>query len=199
MKNPELSTAEKITLMKPIMGSAKVAERAVAYLATKSRVPDVETIVSEMNVPKSTAAKIRSAALLAACYLIGTTTVKVSSPKSAVDMVPELKYMENEHLVVLTMTGNYEVLGRHFLTVGSYNRTIVDPKDVYTAALKDGASRVIVFHNHPASSLEPSPDDLDFTGRLSRAGRALGITLSDSIIVTKTGFTSIYTEYPETF
>ena len=199
MKNPELTIAEKVNLLKPILGSAKVAERAVAYLASKSRVPEVDTIADEMNVPKTTAAKVRSAALLSACYLVATNAVKVSSAKSAVDMVPELKYMENEHLVVLTMTGNYEVLGKHFLTVGSYNRTIVDPKDVYSAALKDGAAKVIVFHNHPASSLVPSPEDLDFTGRLSRAGRALGITLSDSIIVTKTGFTSIYTEYPETF
>lgn len=199
MKNPVHTTSEKVTLLKSIMGSIKMAEKAVNYLATKSRVPEVDVIAAEMKVPKTTAAKVHSVALLSGCYMMSTDTAKVGSAKAAADMVPELKFLENEHLAVLTMTSNMEVLGKHFLTIGSSNRTIVDPKDVYTAALKDGASKVIVFHNHPGNSLEPSQEDLDFTARLSSAGRALGITLSDSIIVTKTGFTSIYNLYPETF
>jgi DNA repair protein radC len=48
-----------------------------------------------------------------------------------------------------------------------------------------------VAHNHPSGSLEASQADKDVTNRLAEAGKLLGITLNDHIIVTKTDFVSI--------
>ncbi len=194
-----MTEKEKIELLKPIMGSAKMATRAVEFLAGKVYVPSVEEISQEMRVPLRTAAKVRSSALLSGSYMMSAKSMRISSPAVAAAMVPELRFMLKEHLFVITMTGSYEVIGKHDISVGSTNRTIVDPKDVYSVALADRASKVIVFHNHPGNSLEPSPEDLKFTNRLANAGRVLGITLSDSIIVARSGFLSIYTTHPEAF
>ena len=55
----------------------------------------------------------------------------------------------------------------------------------------DGANRLIVAHNHPSGSLEISQADRDVTNRLAEAGKLLGITLIDHIVVTKSKYRSI--------
>lgn len=194
-----MTEKEKIELLKPIMGSAKMSARALEYLSRQVKLPEVGTIAEDMGVSDKVAAKVRSVALLASCYLLSTNTAKITSSSAAVELVPELKCMDKEHLVVITMTPNYEMLGKHVLTIGSSNRTIVDPRDIYGKAYHDGATCVVVFHNHPSGNLTPSREDIFFTTRLSMTGRDLGIKLCDSIIVAKTGFTSLRHYYPEIF
>ncbi|MBI5015064.1 MAG: hypothetical protein HZB55_06180 [Deltaproteobacteria bacterium] len=54
----------------------------------------------------------------------------------------------------------------------------------------DRASGVIVAHNHPAGSLEPSPADVEATGQLRRAGEFVGIHLLDHIIFNRSAYFS---------
>ncbi len=56
--------------------------------------------------------------------------------------------------------------------------------------MKHLACQIIVAHNHPSGSLEPSKDDLDITKRFVEAGKILSIEVVDYIIVTKTRFFS---------
>jgi DNA repair protein RadC len=45
-------------------------------------------------------------------------------------------------------------------------------------------------HNHPSGCLEPSPEDLEFTAAVKRAGELMGIELYDHLVVAGDGFTS---------
>jgi DNA repair protein RadC len=54
----------------------------------------------------------------------------------------------------------------------------------------DRASAVIIAHNHPAGSLEPSPADIETTRQLKAAVGIVGITLLDHIIFNRTDYFS---------
>jgi DNA repair protein RadC len=65
------------------------------------------------------------------------------------------------------------------------NASIVHPRDVFAPALEHNATAVIVAHNHPSGSPDPSPEDFDVTGRLKEAAKLMGISFINHIIVTK--------------
>ena len=69
----------------------------------------------------------------------------------------------------------------HF--VGGLDRTSVEPRAVLKEALRLGATAVVVFHNHPSGDPEPSPEDVAFTRRLSRAASAVGVDLVDHLVL----------------
>ena len=69
--------------------------------------------------------------------------------------------------------------------------SLVHPREVFADAIADRAASIIVAHNHPSGSLEASQADKDVTSRLAEAGKLLGITLNDHIIVTKTDYKSL--------
>jgi DNA repair protein RadC len=54
---------------------------------------------------------------------------------------------------------------------------------VFALALKTGASAIILSHNHPSGSTQPSYQDIDITKRVYEAGKLLGLPLLDHIII----------------
>lgn len=48
-----------------------------------------------------------------------------------------------------------------------------------------------MMHNHPSGSPEPSRADIQITHRIAEAGRLLGITVHDHVIVARTGHVSL--------
>lgn len=66
---------------------------------------------------------------------------------------------------------------------GSVDQTSVYPRKVMEAALRRGASNLVVAHNHPTGSPRPSPQDLTLTEALVQSARPLGIELLDHLIV----------------
>lgn len=72
------------------------------------------------------------------------------------------------------------------VSLGHETETVtVDPAEVYREALKAGASKIIVAHNHPSSDLTPSKADIDTTARLREAGNLLDVPLLDHLILGK--------------
>ena len=62
---------------------------------------------------------------------------------------------------------------------------------MFADAIADRAAAVILAHNHPSGSLEPSEEDLRLTRQLVEAGKILGIDVLDHIIVAKRGYVSL--------
>jgi DNA repair protein RadC len=56
--------------------------------------------------------------------------------------------------------------------------------------LELNAAALILVHNHPSGDPTPSAADIDMTGQIDRAARALGITLHDHLIIGKSCETS---------
>ena len=72
---------------------------------------------------------------------------------------------------------------------------MVHPREVFRPALEYAAAALILVHNHPSGVLEASEADVAVTKQLIAAGRLLGITLVDHVIVSKDGFASVPARY----
>lgn len=74
-------------------------------------------------------------------------------------------------------------LGRHLITLGTLNSTLVSPREVFRGAILAGAAAIIVSHNHPSGDPAPSAADITVTRMLRDAAKILDIELLDHVIV----------------
>jgi DNA repair protein RadC len=73
------------------------------------------------------------------------------------------------------------------LQEGTVDHTAVYPREILKRALDLHATGMILAHNHPAGSLEPSEGDKQLTRQVQAAARAMGITIHDHLILTAEG------------
>ncbi len=99
-----------------------------------------------------------------------------------------------EQFKVMLLNRANKVLGLFEVSTGGVSGTVADPKIIFTAALKGGASGIIVAHNHPSGNLTASQSDIDLTRKLKEAGKFLEIQLLDHVIVTTEGYFSFADE-----
>jgi len=84
--------------------------------------------------------------------------------------------------VILLDTKN-RFLAERRISVGTLNQSIVHPRDVFHAAIRESAAAVLLVHNHPSGDPEPSREDRLLTRRLVQAGQLLGIQVLDHLII----------------
>jgi DNA repair protein RadC len=145
----------------------------------------------------------KGAALLASLELARRRTengaVKIRRPQDVLPLVHDVRFRTQEHFVVVSLNGNHEVVHTRVVTVGLANYCQIHPREVFADVIQDRGTSVLLVHNHPSGNLEASKEDREVTERLAKAGRILGITVLDHIIVSKRGFYSIREEAPELF
>jgi len=115
---------------------------------------------------------------------------KIETPA---DLLPHVRHYadrKQEHLLCASINGANEILNIRVVSIGLIDRTPVHPREVFADALSDRASAIIVAHNHPSGSLEPSPHDMEMTSQLKAAGSVIGITLLDHIIFNRRDYYS---------
>lgn len=96
--------------------------------------------------------------------------------------VKRTKSLNIEEGHIVTLTGQLEVIRDCRIAAGSIKSALIDPRQVVRAITDDNASNFVFYHNHPSGRLEPSGDDLDFTGTLKKLGDIMNCSLIDSII-----------------
>ena len=74
---------------------------------------------------------------------------------------------------------------------GSIDEAAIHPREVIRRALDLGATGLIIVHNHPSGSPEPSRADIQITNRIAEAGRLLGIAVHDHVIIGREGHVSL--------
>ena len=83
----------------------------------------------------------------------------------------------------------------HTVSLGSPDQAPVPISSVFKPLLLSNATAFILIHNHPGSSLVPSPADKELTERLKTIGQQLEITMLDHLILNAdaSGFYSFWT------
>jgi DNA repair protein RadC len=115
---------------------------------------------------------------------------KIETPA---DLLPHVRHYADrrqEHFLCASINGANEIINIRVVTIGLIDRTPVHPREVFADALSDRAAAIIVAHNHPTGSLEPSPTDVEVTGQLKSAGSVVGIALLDHIIFNRSEYFS---------
>ena len=113
---------------------------------------------------------------------------------SVSDLVPLLVEFYNnssvENFVVIALGGGKQVISIRTITVGTVNRTLVHPREVFRYAILENAASIIISHNHPSGFVSPSSDDINITKILKEASEIIGITLLDHVIIGKGNYFS---------
>ena len=110
-------------------------------------------------------------------------TVTISSPEDAFEVFKFLRHEEQEQLVVAFLNTKNQVIGRETIFKGSLDSSIVHPREIYRRAVQKAAKSIIVAHQHPSGSCNPSPEDIAVTKRLVECGDVLGVELFDHLII----------------
>jgi DNA repair protein RadC len=123
--------------------------------------------------------------------------ISISSPEDAHDVLRKtwdenkIGLLEQAKILLLDNWGT--CLGISEISSGGMTACIVDPKIVFATALKAKATKIILSHNHPSGSLEPSKEDIALTARFVEAGKVLDLPVIDHMILTPASFYSFAT------
>lgn len=96
-----------------------------------------------------------------------------------------------EVVMVMALDTKNKINAIHRVFTGSLNSSVAHPREIFRTAILNNAARLIIYHNHPSGSLEPSEADLAFTKRLRDAGQTIGIEVLDHIIVSSNEYLSM--------
>lgn len=87
-----------------------------------------------------------------------------------------------EHFIALYLNPRNQLNKTEVVSIGSLTACLVHPREVFRPAIISRSASLIVLHNHPSGTVEPSEADIQLTSRLKSAGEILGFELSDHII-----------------
>ncbi len=88
-----------------------------------------------------------------------------------------------EQFRVLFLDEDFHLLADELMGTGTVNHSPVYPREIMRRALKLGARRLVLAHNHPAGQPEPSSADIEMTLRIAQIGKPMQVTVHDHIIV----------------
>ena len=119
-------------------------------------------------------------------------TRQILSPNDAYEMIKEqLEGLDREQFIIACLNTKNEPTNISVVSVGSLNKAIVHPREVFKTAILSNAASVMAFHNHPSGETTPSQQDIQLTNRLYEVGELLGIKLLDHLIIGDRTFTSL--------
>ena len=115
----------------------------------------------------------------------------LSSPQVVYDYLKtSLKGASDEEFKILFLDGRNQLITVESFATGTVNRSVVYPRKVVERALYHHAVGVIIAHNHPAGTLQPSQEDREVTKAIKDALKTVEITLLDHIIIGNNDFYS---------
>ncbi len=119
--------------------------------------------------------------------------MQINSPKDVAELLTdEMKFEKREIVKVIILNSKNIIIKIVDVCFGGTNSAILKPKDVLQEAIKLGAPKIILVHNHPSGDPTPSKNDFDFTDRLEQASKIVGVELLDHIVIGDCGFKSIF-------
>lgn len=143
--------------------------------------------------------KVKAIQLKATCELakriskpIKEIKIKIKTPEDIANLfMDELKTEKREIVKVVIMNSQNVILKIQNISQGGTSSVQVNTKDILMEAVKIGAPKIIVIHNHPSGDAKPSIEDITFTKRLEKAAEILGVLLLDHIVIGYNQYTSI--------
>ena len=116
--------------------------------------------------------------------------------KNPKDIFIHTKYLFNnkkqELFYCLYLNNKQELIGEELLFIGTVNKSITHPREVFKEAYLYSASSIICLHNHPSGDVTPSNDDIVFTEALKEIGIIQKIPILDHIIVSNNNYYSFH-------
>lgn len=90
-----------------------------------------------------------------------------------------------EHVVLITTDANHEATGIYDISHGTSEKSLLDIKGIMRRAVLSSATGIVIAHNHPTGSADPSDIDLELTQQLKYACNLMDLYLIDHMILAK--------------
>lgn len=125
-----------------------------------------------------------------------TSTIKhVNTVADIHDLLHErFSTLDHEEAIVLALSPNNDVIDTLTVNIGDASSTIIDNNRIVKWALQLNARGIILGHNHPSNSVNPTKADIVNSLNLQQVLRTFDINLIDSLIITDTDQTSLAKE-----
>ena len=104
----------------------------------------------------------------------------------------QLVDLDHEEVWTLALDGQNHLLQARCVARGGQHGCAVQARDILRVSLRDGASGLVVVHNHPSGDPKPSREDVTMTVSLVEACEAVGLPLLDHVIVARGGAVSLF-------
>src|SRR4029453_9296027 len=91
--------------------------------------------------------------------------------------------VDREHFVIILLNQKNRVIGIHPVSIGSLTASVVHPREVFKPAILSNCASLVLAHNHPSGQPQPLQEDIVLTVLLVTAGKLLGISVLDHVII----------------
>jgi DNA repair protein RadC len=120
----------------------------------------------------------------------------IQSPEDAVQLIVkrlhDFRHERREHVFAILLDSKNQILKIEIVHIGTLNMSVIGPREIYRIAIREGASSLILAHNHPSGDPTPSPEDIDITRKLVDIGLLLDIPLIDHLVLGDPHFVSLH-------
>ena len=95
----------------------------------------------------------------------------------------EMRHEETEKILLLLLDNKLQLLEEYMISQGTVNASLLSTREVFRYALRRGACKIVLLHNHPSGNPSPSRPDIEITSQIKEAGIFMEIPLVDHIIL----------------
>lgn len=179
-------------LLAVLLGKGTAGTDVMALAAKLARVIDEKGLsvrsddLTQLDGVGEAKATLILAAIEFARRRIKPEGLKISTSSDILPLLSHYADRKQEHFLCISVNGANEVINIRVVSIGLIDRSPAHPREVFADPLADRACAVILAHNHPAGTLQPSEADIETTRRLKEAGELMGITVLDHLIFNRT-------------
>jgi DNA repair protein RadC len=98
-------------------------------------------------------------------------------------LAPHMMFLPQEEFRVMLLNAKQKLIRVEPVSLGSLDKALVEPRDVFRPAITFNAASLVIVHNHPSGDTQPSEQDVLLTRELCMCGIILGIEVLDHIII----------------
>jgi DNA repair protein RadC len=124
-----------------------------------------------------------SSALVQLPLVCESTGKRIRTPEDAHVVCRDLERCAQESFHTILLNTKNELINRVLVTLGLVDASLVHPREVFRAAIQNGASAIVLVHNHPTGDPTPSAEDIRITRQLVEAGRIIDIRVIDHVVI----------------
>lgn len=111
-------------------------------------------------------------------------SLRLTAPQSVADYyMQDMRHKTAEQVLLVMLDSKNRILKDLVISEGTVNTSIMPVREVFIYAVKYEAVNIILLHNHPSGDPTPSAEDIRVTKKIAEAGKLIGISLMDHIII----------------
>jgi DNA repair protein RadC len=124
-----------------------------------------------------------SSALVQLPLVCESTGKCIRTPEDAYGVCKDLERCAQESFHTILLNTKNQMINRVLVTLGLVDASLVHPREVFRAAIQNGASAIVLAHNHPTGDPTPSAEDIRITRQLIEAGKIIDISVIDHVVI----------------